>query len=331
LEKGGQYVLNFDPGFESGPKTINEWILLMNKHYFTKSELTSWICNKLTAKLFVRDVAGAKYVARLFGAFENLDEVFQPKFWRRLPQKFVVKGVLGSYGRFVRIVDKNNPKSIEAIHEMVNPKTSRVSKERFIVEEFLPSSIEGCTIPDFKFFCSFGKILFVAVGYGPAKPGQILVSEKRKSLYLVPSWHLADVTYCDRTVAIVEKPKKLDEMMEVASKLSNRFPFIRIDLYVTNDEKGRLVVKVGELTTLPAWGCGVFNPPWFDLLAGALIPPMNLADVNRLIDRDFVDVQNWKQKLRRSAAVISDVVMPGFVCTPHIIFDAPPRSSRHRL
>ncbi|MDR2598637.1 MAG: hypothetical protein LBC25_02860 [Holosporales bacterium] len=324
LEKGGQYVLNFLPE----PETLNEKILKVVKEYYTPGEITSWICNKLTAKLITRDIIGEKYVVRVYGAVENLDEIHNPKFWNPLPQKFVVKGVLGSYGRFVRVIDKNNPKTIETLHGLENAKYSRVTEERYIVEEFLPSLVEGRTITDYKFFCTFGKVLFVAVGDGPDNPGQISVEEKRKSLFTVPGWQLLNVTYCGRTQTPMPKPAKLAEMTEVAQKLSTRFPFIRIDLYLTRDSAGQLVVKVGELTTLPAWGCGVFRPAGFDFLAGTLISPMSEVDFDALKSNDAGYIEQWAAKLQKSPDPMHGLVVPGFTCHPKIKFDSRTRWKR---
>jgi hypothetical protein len=322
LGNGGLYILNFGSNFFPRLRTLNECTLLASKHYYTKCELTSWICNKLTAKLYVRDTVGARYTARIYGAFVTLEEVFDPRFWDRLPERFVVKGVLGSYGRFVRVVDKRNPETVEAVLEMVNPKTSRVTKERFIVEEFFPSPNQGRTVPDYKFYCSFGKVLFVAVGDGPSGSGHVHVTEKFKTLYTVGDWTRLEVTHCGRERTHIDKPEKLAEMVEVARKLSQRFPMVRIDLYLTLNERGQKVVKVGELTTLPAWGCGVFVPVSFELLAGAFVPVMSEDDFEFLLQRDFESVEKWKNQLRKSPDFRRGVVMPGFKVNPHICFDS---------
>ncbi|MDR1289038.1 MAG: hypothetical protein LBJ77_01450 [Holosporales bacterium] len=318
VEKGAKYILNFGPL----PETINEKIERISGKYFFLGEISSWFCNKLTAKPFIRDIVGAKYVAHLYGAFKNLDEVLAPEFWDKLPQKFVVKGVLGSYGRFVKIVDKQDPETIKALQSLNDAKKSRVTEERLIVEEFLPSPMEGYSIPDYKFFCSFGKIIWVAVGSGPVHSGSISVEDKFKSLYTTPNWHLLNVTYCGRKRAVIKKPSKLPEMIEVAQKLSSRFPFIRVDLYLTKDEAGQDVVKVGELTTLPAWACGVIDPVGIDYLAGSLMPTFSKVDFDQLRYRDFVDIATWTKKCKESPDPLCGVVVPGFQVKAHIKWDS---------
>ncbi|MDR2598603.1 MAG: hypothetical protein LBC25_02690, partial [Holosporales bacterium] len=225
LENGGQYVLNFGPE----PETLNEKTLWISRFYYgfheyNSSEVTSWIWNKLTAKLFIRDVVGAKYVARLYGAFKNLKDLLRPKFWKKLPQKFVVKGVLGCFGNCVRVVDKSDPKTVASLRDLEYTKTSRLTEESLIVEEYLPSLREGRTVTDYKFFCSFGKIIWVVIGDAPVdlvKIGPLNPLEKFQSLYTVPSWHFLDATYYDLGRVPIERPPNLPEMMEIAQKLSS--------------------------------------------------------------------------------------------------------------
>ncbi|MDR2598529.1 MAG: hypothetical protein LBC25_02315, partial [Holosporales bacterium] len=323
LKKGGQYALNVGPIAE----TLNEKVLWTTLCYYgfseqDSSEVTSWIWNKLTAKLFVRDTVGAKYVARLYGAFKNLKEIFEPEFWDRLPQKFVVKIVLGCFGMFVRVVDKNDPKSVESTSSLKAEKFPRITEERYIVEEYLPPLIPDCTVTDYKFVCSYGNIIFVVVGYAPARPGPISSNDKWEDIYTVPNWHLLDATYCSLKQIPIEKPSKLAEMMEVAQKLSRSSPLIRIDLYLTKDEEGQFVVKVGEITTRIAGGTAVIKPVGCEYLAGELVPTMSEADFDLLKDRDLIEVHEWMEKLKQSTDLMHDTMMPGFNCTPHINWDS---------
>jgi hypothetical protein len=62
------------------------------------------------------------------------------------------------------------------------------------------------------------------------------------------------------------RPMGLDEMIEIAKKLSKQFPFVRCDLY---DCKGK--VYFGELTFYPEKGTGRFNPHQADNDVGAML------------------------------------------------------------
>jgi hypothetical protein len=56
-------------------------------------------------------------------------------------------------------------------------------------------------------------------------------------------------------------------MRALAERLSERFEFVRVDLYAIGDR-----IVVGELTHYPAAGNKAFDPPEWDLRLGALWP-----------------------------------------------------------
>ena len=62
----------------------------------------------------------------------------------------------------------------------------------------------------------------------------------------------ADIPYRYKKSFLPEKPARLTEMLRVAEKLSEPFPFVRVDLY---EHDGKVVF--GELTFTP--GAGIFT------------------------------------------------------------------------
>lgn len=62
---------------------------------------------------------------------------------------------------------------------------------------------------------------------------------------------------------IIPPPSKLNEMLELADKLSKGFPFVRTDFYQINDK-----VYFGELTLFPAAGVVGFIPSEWDVKLG---------------------------------------------------------------
>jgi hypothetical protein len=323
INVGGKYFLNIP-----NPTTLNEKVLFTFFYYYKPCELTSWISNKLTAKLFVRDIVGAKYVARLYGVASDLDELLRSELWKKLPQKFVVKWALGCSGKRVRVVDKSDPKSIEALSALENARVSPVCKESLIVEEFLPSLQEGRTLTDYKFVCSFGKVICVIVGNAPVGPDPFSSHDKSQAVYTVPGWHILPVKYgWGNSVRVIEKPEKLDEMIEVASKLSRMFPLIRIDLYLTKDHDGRPAVKFGELTSRMGGGWAAFDPGYYDRLIGDLVRQLTWSDCIALLTRDRNFIENWTKDLRQSKNAAREVVMPGYDCRPVIHFGERLKSS----
>jgi hypothetical protein len=207
---------------------------------------------------------------------------------------------------------------MESFHDLIDARVSKVSEERIIVEEYLPSLIEGRTVTDYKFVCSFGKILCVIAGNAPDEPNCFCV-DKWQAVYTVPGWHRLEAKYgWNNPLGSVEKPEKLSEMMEVARKLSSTFPLIRIDLYLTRDERGKTAVKVGELTPRMGGGWAAFDPVSYDLLLGTLASDPNKSDLKALIRRDSAVTMKWLDELQRSHDLMHGVVVPGFEGTSRI-------------
>ena len=65
---------------------------------------------------------------------------------------------------------------------------------------------------------------------------------------------------------MLPKPAGLDEAFAVADRLSKGFPFVRVDLYVT--EQG---VRFGEMTFTPAAALDNKRLPETDLLFGSMM------------------------------------------------------------
>ena len=59
------------------------------------------------------------------------------------------------------------------------------------------------------------------------------------------------------------KPKKLDEMISLAEKLSRNESFIRVDFYLANDR-----IYFSEFTFFSDSGFAKFDPPEWDLKLG---------------------------------------------------------------
>ena len=63
-----------------------------------------------------------------------------------------------------------------------------------------------------------------------------------------------------------DKPDNLDEMLEVARKLSKAFKYVRVDLYEIDGN-----VKFGEMTFTPMSGCGKWEKQNENILVGDCI------------------------------------------------------------
>ena len=122
---------------------------------------------------------------------------------------------------------------------------------------------DGGQLLDYKFFCFNGKPEFVEVDFdcftAHTRNFYSLAWERLPLQILYPPYQ-----------GDAERPNKLDEMIDVAKKLSKDFPFIRVDLYTCDDR-----VYFGELTFHPEGGFGPILPnEWDEKLGGMLELPI---------------------------------------------------------
>lgn len=112
-------------------------------------------------------------------------------------------------------------------------------------------------LPDYKFFCFGGTPRIIQLDFDR-------ISDHKKNLYSI-EWDLLPFSfnYPSHPECHFDKPSKLDEMVELARKLSKDLPFSRIDFYWVNGK-----ILFGEITFFPASGLGLFNPPKWDTILG---------------------------------------------------------------
>ena len=168
--------------------------------------------------------------------------------FERLPEQFVMKATHGSGMNF--ICEDKSKVSKEEIYRLaqkwlnedypracVEPHYKKIP-HRVQFEEMLQA--EG-GITDYKFHCFHGV------------PDYILVCTRTSGLkcYVYNlDWEFIDiVTGSERGTERIEKPKKLDQMIEISKTLSSDFDFVRVDLYEVNEK-----VYFGELTYTPESG-----------------------------------------------------------------------------
>lgn len=126
-------------------------------------------------------------------------------------------------------------------------------KPRVLIEEYLKSA--GDLEPlDYRFWCFGGR------------PEVIQVDNHAHDInpFYDTSWNLLDLYYREGVSRPhLPKPVNLDEMMSVASRLSEPFDFVRVDLYNINGK-----IYFGELTFTPVGGGVKFRPERWDQLLG---------------------------------------------------------------
>lgn len=244
------------------PVTYNEkmqWIKL-----FDNSELKTLLADKYAVREWVEEKIGKEYLIPLLGVWDRFDEIDFDK----LPQKFVLKANHGcGYNYIVRNKE-------EMDYEDVKKKFTVWMAENFaynslelqymdiphkiIAEEYVENGDQE--LNDYKIFCFNGKAKYI-----------MFLAERQTHLKMAfydLDWNLLPFTYSyPQYTKEVPRPKKLDEMIQVAEKLAEGFIQVRVDLYYLNDDS----IKFGEMTMTSASGRCRWNPPEYDEILGKLV------------------------------------------------------------
>ena len=258
-----QYKATFGKKLDlKNPKTYNEklqWLKLYNR----KTIYTEMV-DKYEAKKYVSELIGEEYIIPTLGVWDNFDDIDFDK----LPDKFVIKCTHDS-GSVVICRDKNTF-DLDKAKTKINKSLKRSLfwhgrewpyknlKPRIIAEQYLEDEFSK-ELSDYKFYCFNGepRILYVSRGLENHETARIS--------FVTLDWEQAPVKRGDfkSFEQLPPKPKTFDLMMELAKKLSENIPFLRVDFYDINGQ-----LYFGELTFFPGAGFTVLEPEEWDYTLG---------------------------------------------------------------
>lgn len=219
--------------------------------------------DKYRVKQYVSECIGTEYVIPLLGVWDKYDDIN----FDMLPEKFVLKCTHDS-GSYVICKDKKKLDK-KATKKRINKYLKRnyfvCSREwpykgikpQVIAEPYLEDENDG-ELRDYKFFTFGGepKVLYIAQGRG--KKGETVADFFDMNLNHLPftiDHDMADVP--------PHPPKNFELMKELARKLSEGTPQLRVDFYEVN---GR--VYFGEMTFFHCSGLTTFNPAEWNKIFG---------------------------------------------------------------
>lgn len=235
------------------PQDLNEKLIDL---YF-KSETSLW--SQLTDKAAVREYIEKKglkdILIPLAGIYSRADEID----FNSLPDSFVIKATDAS-ARNIIVADKklaDFPKLKKIIDNWQKNKFGYATGEKhylqippaIIIEEKLGGASEMLPI-DYKFMC-FNSEVHSCLVCSERDPKSFV---SRRNLMNPYTWEEIPGSvnkFCHGNPLKAPKPQNLKKMVEIASKLSEGFPFVRVDLY---EFQGN--VYFGELTFTPS-GCHI--------------------------------------------------------------------------
>ncbi len=242
------------------PKTFTEklnWLKL----YDHRPEYTL-MADKYESKKIIAEIVGSRYVIPTLVVWESFDEID----FDSLPEQFVLKCTHDS-GSVIIVQDKsrlNIKKACRILQKGLGRNYYSEFREwpykdikpRIMAEQYL-SDIQA----EYKIFCFDGEPGLILVCKGKAH------GEGRTNDYYDMSFkHIPVRAEYPNAPTPDEKPVELDEMLEVARKLSAGIPQVRIDFYLAGGK-----VYTGEITFYHEAGNTKFKPEIYDEKFGELI------------------------------------------------------------
>lgn len=254
-------IFNKKLNFEN-PKNFNEKLqyLKLNDRNLEYVKLV----DKYEVKKIVASTIGEEYIIPTLGVWEKFDQID----FETLPDQFVLKCTHDSGGNVV-CKDKstfNKEKAKKKIEKCLARNFYYPTREwpyknvhpRIIAEKYLENS-ETRSLDDYKVHNFNGE------------PKIILVCKDRyektgltEDFYSL-NWEHLDIKRPGASFSKIqiEKPEKLEEMLEISRRLSEGIPFLRTDFYIVDHR-----LYIGELTFFPASGFSKFHPQKWDVIFG---------------------------------------------------------------
>lgn len=247
---------------DENPVEFNEKIQWYKAHYHPK--ILNQLVDKYAVREYVREKIGGHYLNECLGFYNTPSEID----WDALPEKFVIKGVHG-YGFNLIVPDKsklNKHKAKYLLNKWFRKNqyyrgglewAYKDVKPRFIVEKYL-DELGRNSITDYKFYCFGGEPKFLEV--------HLDRKDKHQSSFYDLNFNklpFRDVPEVNTIKEPLSMPENFEEMKQIARKLADRFPFVRVDMYSIN---GKIIF--GEMTFYPGDGRYNFVPDEYNKIIG---------------------------------------------------------------
>ncbi len=241
------------------PKTLNEKLQWLKLNY--RDPIIPICADKYAVREHLENLGLQNYLIPLITTIRSNEEIQFDK----LPNRFVAKAAHSS-GWNILCKDKttlDRRRFEQSLYTWLQTNFYEIGREwiykdispKIVVEEFIETAA-GESPWDYKFFCFHGEPKFIQVDYSR-------FSNHTRNLFDL-KWNLLPCSLeYPNSDNVSDPPTNLQEMIQLAGKLSEDFPFVRVDLYDV-DEK----VYFGELTFCPGKACERFRPTSWDYTLG---------------------------------------------------------------
>ena len=246
------------------PKRFTEKLQWYKLHY--RNPLMHQCVNKYAVREYVKSKGLENILVKLYGHYDNVSKVD----WETLPEEFVIKSQHGGGGLSVILChDKSEETKREVTKKLAFTHTKSPSKRGgrewaywgiptgIVAEELLVNRENPeAGINDYKIFCYNGHAKYIIVDVDR------YIGHKRN--FYDRNWNNLHITSdCPASNREIDRPEKLDDMLNVAEILSEGFPYVRVDLYSVDGN-----IYFGELTFYPWSGYVQYVPDEWDYKFG---------------------------------------------------------------
>ena len=243
------------------PQTYSEKLQWLKLH--EGDPIYTRMVDKAEAKKYVTEIIGEEYIIPTYGVWNHFDEIDFDK----LPDQFVLKTTHDSGGVIIckdkKTLDKNAAKV--KLEKSLKNDYYYTSKEwpyknvvpRIIAEKYMED--ESGELCDYKLFFFDGKMkaLFIATD-------RFTSGEETKFDFFDENFnHLPFTNGHPNATKPIKKPESFQQMKDLAEKLSQKIPHVRVDFYCTNGK-----IYFGELTFFHWGGFKRFEPEEWDFKFG---------------------------------------------------------------
>ncbi|EJS00694.1 MULTISPECIES: ATP-grasp fold amidoligase family protein [Bacillus cereus group] len=243
------------------PMTFNEKLQWL-KLYDRNPEYTQLV-DKLEVRKYIEKTIGKEYLIPLLGEWDKFEDID----FNLLPDQFVLKCTHDSGGLIV--CEDKGALNLKRAKKKINRSLKRNFyyhgrewpyknvKPRIICEKFMVDE-SGIELKDYKIFCFLGEPKIIQVDYNRFEG-------HKRNLYDV-DWNYvsSSIKHPTDPARLIEKPEKLEEMLQLARMLSKEYYHVRVDFYSIKDK-----IYFGEMTFYHGSGYEKFEPEEFGYKMGS--------------------------------------------------------------
>lgn len=234
----------------NNPQDINAKINILKVTEYYNNPVVTKCIDKYLIREYLKEKGLEELCPKLYGVYEKADKID----WNGLPNQFAVK-CNHACGTNIIVDDKSKldfetaKKQLDKWMKMDYWREGEIQykyiKKKIIIEEYLGAGEE---LKTYKFFCFNGEPKVLYISLDEDRFIDYYDMDFNKLPYSLPEH--------EHYPKAISKPENFDKMIEISKKLSNDFPFVRVDLYDSNGK-----IYISELTFVPTGGFMKIDPP----------------------------------------------------------------------